>query len=76
MYWSNPIRPRGNPTEMEKIKVREIDWPTNDKANALNRDELSVARRPLLALSRHRLLRCECPLSGVKRTRLFAARMS
>jgi hypothetical protein len=32
-----------------KIKVSEIGWPTNDgtSANALNLNELSVARRPV-----------------------------
>jgi len=31
---------------------------------------------PLLAHSRHALVHCKCPLSGVKRTWLFAAQMS
>src|SRR6516164_10431795 len=31
---------------------------------------------PLLAQSGHKLVHCTCPLSGVKRTSLFAAQMS
>src|SRR5262249_33779112 len=31
-------------------------------------DELSLSRCPLLAQSRHGLVHCTCPLSGVKRT--------
>src|SRR5262245_22764782 len=31
---------------------------------------------PLLALSRHGLMHCTCPLSGVKRTCLYALHMS
>ena len=35
-----------------------------------------MAQYPLLALSGHPFLHCECPLSGVKRTRHFALQMS
>src|SRR5262249_30317192 len=48
--------------------------------NFLSKINLSVNRAavqcPLLAHSGHRLLHCKCPLSGVKRTWLFAAQMS
>src|SRR5262249_29690262 len=37
---------------------------------------LILRRCPLLAQSRHRLVHCTCPLSGVKRTCLFALHLS
>ena len=47
----------------------EVDW-------GVLRCQLVVAGCPLLALSGHWLVRCTCPLSGVKRTCFFALHMS
>jgi hypothetical protein len=61
-----------------KSQNRQVAWNNRPDITARprRRDHRVIGGCPLLALSGHAELHCTCPLSGVKRTFLFALQMS